>query len=432
MTALVRPGIAGIRQAARVLGRGLASERLACCEPRRRGAGEEVEVRTVQMMAIGAVVLVGFFDNFSQFPIVAPYARALGATPSLIGLTVAVYSLTNLLGNLGAGFMLDRLGRKRLLVAGLGWAGLAVLAYAAAQTPAQLVAVRAFHGLAAAVLAPAAFTLLGDLLPAKQRGRAMGLNGALIALAAMVAPAFSGVMRDRFGFEGVFLAVGSILLATCVVAHFLIADTYRPAPSERASAGVYLALFRRPGLSLAFLAAAALTFGLGTLVTHLPIHLSDLGHGGTQTGLAFSSFALVAMFVMAAPMALPGGAWGRLGPLGWGLLAIGTALALLPLRAEMAALAVLMALYGLGFGLVFPAANALVADCTEPRERGTAFGLFYAFYSVGVIVGAMSAGFLAGVAGGPSPFHAAAVVALPAGGVLLYARSRLALSVGAG
>jgi MFS family permease len=218
------------------------------------------------------------------------------------------------------------------------------------------------------VLAPAAFTLLGDLLPAKERGRAMGLNGALIALAAMVAPALSGVLRDRFGFEGVFLAVGGVLLATCVAAQLLIADTYRPEPSERASARVYAALFRRPGLSLAFLAAAALTFGLGTLVTHLPIHLSDLGYGGAQTGLAFSSFALVAMFVMAAPMARSGGAWGRLGPLGWGLLAIGVALLLLPLRAEMAAIAVFMAVYGLGFGLVFPAANALVADCTEPRH----------------------------------------------------------------
>lgn len=71
-----------------------------------------------------------------------------------------------------------------------------------------------------------------------------------------------------------------------------------------------------------------------------------------------------------------------------------------------------MALYGLGFGLIFPAANAQVADAARPSERGSAFGIFYAFYSVGVILGAGAAGLVAGRADVLSPFQLGSGVAL--------------------
>lgn len=380
-------------------------------------------MRLAQLLAISAVVFVGFFDNFSQFPVVAPYARALGAAPGAIGLAVAIYSVTNLVGNLLAGHLLDHLGRKRLLVAGLGLAGMAVLLYSAARTPGQLVAIRAFHGIAAAILAPAAFTLLGDLFPRQERGRAMGASGAFIALAAMVAPAISGLVRDRWGFEAVFLGVAALLLLTGVGAQLLIGESHRPQTDRRPAARVFFALLGRRSLALAYVSAAALTFGLGTLVTHLPLHLSDLGYAGTQTGLSFSAFALVAMLVMASPAARGAGARGRLAPAGWGLAAVGVALLLLPSRPEIQAVVAAMALYGLGFGLIFPSANAQVADATSQSERGTAFGIFYAFYSIGVIVGASAAGFTYEAMTPISPFHLSAVIALPAAALVLLSKA---------
>src|SRR5690606_33480125 len=43
--------------------------------------------------------------------------------------------------------------------------------------------------------------------------------------------------------------------------------------------------------------------------------------------------------------------------------------------------------FGAGFGLVFPASNALLADVAAPETRGLAFALFYAWFSVGTAVG---------------------------------------------
>lgn len=376
-------------------------------------------------VAIAVVVLVSFFDNFSQFPVIAPYARSLGADPGTVGLVVAVYSVTNLGGNVLAGYFLDRFGRKRLLVLGLVSVAAGVLLYAAARGPAQLILVRGVHGLAAAILAPAAFTLLGDLFPREKRGRAMGVNGALIAMAAMVAPALGGAIRDRWGFAAVFATVAALLLGAALLAQLLVRETHRPEPRDAPAPRLMLALLGRRPLTLAYLAAIALTFGLGTIVTYLPLYLEDQGYGGAQTGASFSAFALLALVVMASPVSRAGDVRGRVGPLGLGLLLAGLGLSLVGGWPRLEAVLGAMALYGLGFGLIFPAANALVADATLPRERGTAFGLFYAFYSLGVVMGATASGAVAGQPWVPDsgPFLMAGVVALLSGGAVLSARS---------
>ena len=75
-----------------------------------------------------------------------------------------------------------------------------------------------------------------------------------------------------------------------------------------------------------------------------------------------------------------------------------------------------MAVFGLGYGLVFPAATALVIGATGADRRGMAFGIFYAVYSLGVVVGASGSGRLAelevDLAG--LPFLAAAAVVIAA------------------
>ncbi len=54
-----------------------------------------------------------------------------------------------------------------------------------------------------------------------------------------------------------------------------------------------------------------------------------------------------------------------------------------------------MVLYGIGFALIFPSINALIAQHTNERDRGKAFGLFYAFFSLGVVFGSIFIGALA-------------------------------------
>ena len=105
----------------------------------------------------------------------------------MIGATVGMYSAANLLGNLGAGALLDRMDRKRLVIVGMLLTAASLYAYSLVDTPAQLLVLRAAHGLFAGVLAPGAFAMLGDR-ERSQRVRSMGMSGSLIAVSAVIGP----------------------------------------------------------------------------------------------------------------------------------------------------------------------------------------------------------------------------------------------------
>ena len=223
------------------------------------------------------VVLAAFFDLFMQFPIMAPHARDLGASATLVGVIVAAYSVTNLVGNLGAGFVLDRWGRRRPMILGLAITALAVLSYAFVRSPEQLLAVRAIHGIGAAALTPGAFAIIGDRAATEQRGRAMALAGAMIAVPAMIGPPAAGLLRDAWSVNVVFLADAAFMIVTLIVFVTTTRETWRPSDSRTVERGAESlpALWRSRLLWSAYAAQFAITVGVGVLVTHLPLVLED-------------------------------------------------------------------------------------------------------------------------------------------------------------
>lgn len=59
-----------------------------------------------------------------------------------------------------------------------------------------------------------------------------------------------------------------------------------------------------------------------------------------------------------------------------------------------------MAIFGAGFGVAFPCLASIVADATPEGSRGKAFGVYYAVYSLGVVIGGVSSGLLEDGLGG--------------------------------
>ena len=374
------------------------------------------------------VILVAFLDLFLQFPIVAPYAVGLGATPALVGVIVGLYSATNLVGNVLAGLALDRFGRKWPVLIGLLLSAAALAGYSLARTPERLLGARAIHGLATAVLTPGAFAIIGDSAAADRRARVMGSSGALIAIAAVTGPMVAGIAGNRFGPGAVFLGAAALLALTAAVFSLLARETIaapRVVTGLRADWLGPRGLLTQPRLVVAYLAALALTIGLGTLVTHLPLLLAARGESPAGSGLAFTIYALVAMLALAGPLNRLSDRYDRYGPLAAGLALIATGLFVMAGVDGVPGIATGMALYGFGFGLLFPSATALVADAASPAERGAAFGIFYAVYSFGVVVGSVLSGLLVEWGGtlATTPFVVGGLVAsLVAPTVLLVGR----------
>lgn len=385
-----------------------------------------------------------FLDVFALLPLLAPAASALGAGDVGVGVTVAAYSATGLIGNVAGGRLADRLGRRGTAAGGLVVGALALAGYAPAGTLEALVAARLVHGLGGGVAMPALFAAAGDAAGAGHRAVAMGRLGATIGLAAVVAPGSAGAAAAAVGSAAVFLAVAGLLLLAALLAAAGLpgrAGVAAPAPAVAGEGGTRVAGARagagaaeggatgepaasggsRPsqarsgqasslgGRRAAMAAVFGFTAALGALTGFLPEELAGRGAGDAAPGALLTGFSVVAVLVMLSPAMRRIDPARLARPLAGGEALIAVALAALALPAGLVLAGAAVLAIGAGFGVVFPAAAAAMAATPEAR-RGRAFGRFHVAYGLGFVAGPPGAGAV-GQALGVTPFLPAAVAA---------------------
>jgi DHA1 family multidrug resistance protein-like MFS transporter len=339
--------------------------------------------------ALGWIALVAFLDTFAIVPVLAPYAkRGLQATDAQAGLIIGLYSLANLLANFYSGVLIDRFGRRLPMAFSLWAAGVLIALYPLATTPERLMALRVLHGATGAVFVPALFALVGEYGKRNRTG-AMGGAGALIGLVALLAPPIGGVVARDYGEPALFGGVAALMLIGGCAA-LLVQDPPR-------LGGVQASIHPREALRMSdlrqmYLLTLAMTFTMGVLTFALPVLLQGAGYDAAYRGRLFGLLALVSIVVMASVRRgkLLGGAWGR-AMLGVAFLA-GGALGLSLLANTPQAFWGVVVLYGVGFGLAFPAVHLGAFEGAPDHLRGVSLALLHAFYSLGYVLGPAVAG----------------------------------------
>jgi EmrB/QacA subfamily drug resistance transporter len=132
--------------------------------------------------------------------------RELGATTTNLQWVVDAYSLVFAALILAAGSVSDRLGRKGILLAGLGLFAAGSLAGSFAKTPGELIAARAFMGIGAAAIFPSTLSLIANVFTErKERAKAIGLWGATTGVGVATGPIVGGWLLGHFWWGSVFL-----------------------------------------------------------------------------------------------------------------------------------------------------------------------------------------------------------------------------------
>ncbi len=348
------------------------------------------------------VTFLGFLDTHLLIPVIALYASGLGASVGIIGLIIGLYSITHTPANILFGRLIDRVGYKGPLIAGLIGDALSMFFYSLCQLPIHLALVRAFHGISGALVGPATMSITAGYSARTKKGRAMSFYGMALATATLVGYGASAVIASRLGYKAIFL-FGALLLVLGVVLSLLLPGTKKKdSMTVETSLGKGLdkvkGLLRRRGLILAYCSIFAQYFTFGGVVTLLPLYVKGLRMEAFHVGMLLATFAI--MFMLSQ---FPSGAFsdrvGRLVPTIIGLSLGIVSLVLLPLFTTFPLLAMAMALYGTAYGILFPSISALVVDHTEPEERGLATGLFHALLTAGVAIGAPVMGWVGEVIG---------------------------------
>ncbi|HEY6777982.1 MAG TPA: DHA2 family efflux MFS transporter permease subunit [Thermoleophilaceae bacterium] len=134
----------------------------------------------------------------------------------------------------------DRLGRKRALQAGVSIFGLASLGALVADSAGQLIAVRALMGVGAAMIMPATLSIIANVFPAEERGKAIGIWAALAALGIGLGPLAGGLLLEWFDWSAVFLVNVPFALAALLLGIRFLPESRDPRPGAFDLAGAAL------------------------------------------------------------------------------------------------------------------------------------------------------------------------------------------------
>ena len=369
--------------------------------------------------AIYIAVFLTFIDNFALLPVIGPRAQELGGTPFLVGVAIAAYSLANLAFNPIGGVLADRIGRRRVVVGALVISPVAIAVYALADSLPLFLAARVVHGASGGVLAAALFALLGDAAAPGERGKTLGRAGALIGVAAVVGPAGAALVANAAGISAVFIGLALLIAGGLLAAIPLLPETLAPSAARIRTPGVWRRILGNRNLRVALLAIFGLEAAVGSITGFIKDGLFEraiemgrdsegaLRYATGASGGLFSVFGLVAIVIMLSRFA---GRVDRRGPFGISLLGLGAifiALFMLAVSPTLEVDLVAMILYGVGYGLIFPAAAGAVAIATEPGERGRASGAFNLSFDLGISAGPILGGTLTTLFVGLTPFAGA-------------------------
>ncbi|HEU5142874.1 MAG TPA: MFS transporter [Solirubrobacterales bacterium] len=180
------------------------------------------------------------------------------------------------------GRLADLLGRRRVFMVGLGIVALASLLAGFAATEGQLIAARAAQGLGAAIISPAALSIVTTTFSdGAERNKALGVWGAVAGSGGAAGVLLGGILTDGLGWEWVLWVNVPVSLIALFLSPRLIAETRAEAEAR---------VFDVAG-------AVTITAALSILVYAL-VDANDAGWGSTQTvGLLALSALLLAVFV---------------------------------------------------------------------------------------------------------------------------------------
>jgi EmrB/QacA subfamily drug resistance transporter len=204
---------------------------------------------------------------------------SLGGTVSTLEWTVNAYTLTFAAGIITAAALGDRLGRRRMYIAGLILFTAASAACALAPNADLLILARAVQGLGAALVSPLSLTILAGSFPAERRSTIVGIWGAIGGLAVAGGPLVGGLVVQGLSWHWIFWLNVPVGFTAAVLTAARLPESYGPANKLDV-----------PGMLLAGLAAAALAWGL--------VRTADVGWGAAQVIGAFILAAvLLGVFV---------------------------------------------------------------------------------------------------------------------------------------
>ncbi len=240
------------------------------------------------LLTLASGLLLIALDNSILYTALPTLSRELDASAGQALWIINAYPLVMAGLLLGAGTLGDRLGHRRMFLAGLWIFGAASLAAAFAPIPNALIAARAALAVGAAAMMPATLALIRLVFTnERERNLAIAIWGSIALVGSALGPVLGGLLLERFWWGAVFLVNVPVVAIALVATHWL-------APAQIADAR---RRWDAPSSLLALIALSGLVLGIKALASAPP--------NAVQAGAGWSAFVIAAWLFVRRQTRLP-------------------------------------------------------------------------------------------------------------------------------
>jgi MFS family permease len=322
-----------------------------------------------------------------------------------------------------SGWLMDRYGRKRIMVLGLVMMLVVAVLYRLAHEVSSVTIVRTLHGVTFGLVSTAMAAAAADSLPVTRLGEGIGYYGLASTLSLALAPMIGLWLVDIIDYTGLFTVV-SVMTMVTLVCTVPVRNTRVSVRATGESLGRILANLLEKTAMLPSAICFFLSFVNGAVMYFIAIYASELGVRHIGLFFAVSSFIMV----VSRPI---GGRWADRGGTGTvvliGLMCLVTGTAAIGLSRTITGFLIAGVFNGFGFGFCGTTLQALAVRRAPPERWGAATGTFYAAFDMGYGLGGIVWGLVAEATGYQAMYFITLIPLVLAVALYYRFRTRMAL-----
>ncbi|BDA67295.1 major facilitator transporter [Calothrix sp. PCC 7716] len=364
---------------------------------------------------IVSITLIATSGVFSINPIIPNIAQSLNVPTEQIGMLMTSFLIPTTFGCFIFGALADRIGTKKILIPSLILFGLAGILCASANSFRSLLEWRFLSGIGAASLEALELTLISELYSGKMLTSAMGINSAMIGVAATIYPILGGMLAE-FSWRYVFL-----LSALAFPVAFLVATKLKLSNKSHKTEKVNLKVYfqttwknvKNPQvLGLLITVFSMFIIELGACYIFLPVYMQkSLGASSAEIGILLASES-IAFALVASQLALLTRWLNEKTLISLGFVICAIALLIIPIIHSVWLILIPSFLFGISQAISLPPLQAMLAEKAPEGYRGGFMALNVTVQSFGRALGPLFSGITFGVVGIQGVFYANAALAI--------------------
>ncbi len=359
----------------------------------------------VLMLAVSLLVSTGHYMLMSTLPL---YAVKLSGNNAMAGLMVTLLTISALLFRPFFGNLMDRRGRKIVLVTGAAILMAVSLLYNLIVMMSLILIIRFVQGMGFSAHTTSSGTIIADIVPPARLSEGIGYYGMANTIATAIGPAVGLGLMEKYGYKTLFICVFILSIAS-FVSTLLVNYEKRPGKTEssgraavsgnpitagnvgntgspeKAPAGK-----REPFLEVTSLRPSLVMFFIaivfGGIITYIPAF--GIARKIENIGVFFTVYALAVL----AARSFTGRIADRHGftmvmiP---AMISLCLSMVILAFGRSLPVVLLAGAFFGFGYGTTYPLTNAIIIRLCPPARKGAATATIFASMDIGIGLGAM-------------------------------------------